>query len=449
MMVRARFSLPVSQRCMLLLVACFFSASLGWTESTSVLVPAGTSLPLQTKQHVPMKVGQKIEANLLYPIFAENKVVIPAGTMVRGTVVELAADHHRRVRSRFDGDFTPFHIPSVHFDELVLADGTEQQFSSSNATNGAPLVRLNAPLSKTEKESILSKEIAQAKQQAKDRIAVLTGPDKGDRLLQMAYHQLPYHPERIEKGTAWTVELSEPLTLRKDAFPSTPKSTVQEGPAAAAAASAEKKEWLVDAYLKENLSSAISKQGSEVQARVAEPVFNPDHTVAVPEGALLIGTVTRATPARSFGRRGQLRFDFREIRLPEGQAQRVDGILAAAAVNTNGSLQMNSEGAVQPKAKDRIIMPLVLSLLATRAFDNDGNQAANGAVASNGLGLVGRVVGAAAGSRNIAAGIGIYGTALALYDRWIARGQDVSFNKGTRLEVLTLPSRNVLSHTSK
>ena len=55
----------------------------------------------------------------------------------------------------------------------------------------------------------------QVVQVAKDQVAVFTAPDKGDRALQFLYGQLPYHPERIEKGTMWTVELTQPLTVAK------------------------------------------------------------------------------------------------------------------------------------------------------------------------------------------------------------------------------------------
>ena len=37
-----------------------------------------------------------------------------------------------------------------------------------------------------------------------------TAPGRGDRLVQFIYTQLPYHPERIETGTAWTVDLAQP-----------------------------------------------------------------------------------------------------------------------------------------------------------------------------------------------------------------------------------------------
>jgi hypothetical protein len=109
---------------------------------------------------------------------------------------------------------------------------------------------------------------------------------------------------------------------------------------------------------------------------------------------------------------------------------------------------MDSEGGVQPKSQNRVIVPLVLTLLAGRALDDDGSRVAQSAVASNGFGIVGRIVGMAASSRNVAAGIGIYGAALSFYDLWLARGHDVVFVKNTRIEITTTPTRNPMNAPS-
>jgi hypothetical protein len=56
-----------------------------------------------------------------------------------------------------------------------------------------------------------------------------------------------------------------------------------------------------------------------------------------------------------------------------------------------------------------------------------------------GLGIVGRVVGIVASSRNVAARIGFYGAALSLCDFWLAHGRNVVFAKDTRVEITTTP----------
>ena len=434
-------------------------------QTVHVTIPPSTPLAVELRRHVPMKAGEQIEGRLLYPIYAANHVGIPADSLLRGTVVRLDSDHHRRVHSRLRGDFTPFHIPVIRFDEVVMPDGSIQPIVALNAADGAPILRLAAPAAKS-KSSFISREVALAKQRFKEQAAVFTAPGRTDRLVQFVYQQLPYHPERIESGTSWTVELAQPLELEQKATPASYSTKAKDLPPdpvtqrrsdqpakeksdAAPLPSADpspdqERAWRLRAYLKQTISSANSQSGDPFQAVVAEPVFNADHSIAVPQGALLIGKITQAKRARSFGRNGKLRFNFRELKLPDGFSQQVEGILTAANSNKSEDLQMDSEGAIQPKAKNRVIVPLVLTLLAGRAFDGDGSQIGNNTVAANGFGVVGRVVGIVASSRNVAAGIGFYGAALAFYDRWLARGHDVIFVKDTRIEVTTTPNRSTV-----
>jgi hypothetical protein len=66
-----------------------------------------------------MKKGEPLKGYLLYPVYADNRLVIPAGTTLLGNVVKLNPDRSRRIHSRLRGDFTPFHVPVVQFDHLV------------------------------------------------------------------------------------------------------------------------------------------------------------------------------------------------------------------------------------------------------------------------------------------------------------------------------------------
>jgi hypothetical protein len=160
-----------------------------------------------------------------------------------------------------------------------------------------------------------------------------------------------------------------------------------------------------------------------------------------------VGTITQSKSARFFGRAGKLRFDFRELRFPGAAPQPVQGTLAGADSNKSEKLKIDSEGGVQPQPQNRVIVPLVLTFLASRALDSDGNLTANTAVSSNGFGIVGRVVGIVSGSRYLAAGIGFYAAALSVYERWLVHGQNVAFVKNTRIEVTMVPSRNPISAT--
>jgi hypothetical protein len=410
-------------------------------QSGSIQIPAKTLLSIQLLQHVPMKVGEPLEGCLLYPVYVDNQIVIAAGATLRGTVLQLDADRSRRIHARLRADFTPFHIPVVRFDQLVLPDGSLMSMVSDDARDGAPILRLS-PAAGAKKGSLVSREIAAEKQRIKDAVAQFTTPGRRDRLVQFIYTQLPYHPERIETGTAWVADLAQPLNLRL----ADPRSEAQEkaDPPGASAAN----EWRLRAYLQETISSADRKPGDTFQALVSEPVFNAGHEVVVPQGSVLVGEVTQTKPARSFGRQGKLRFRFRQLKLPTGFTQPVEGTLAGVDANKASNLQIDTEGGIAPKPQSRVLLPLVLTLLASTGLDDDGSRGLNGAVASNGLGIVGRIVGIAASSRNVAVGIGFYGAALSFYDLCLARGHNVVFTKNTRIEVTTRPARNPMNTPS-
>jgi hypothetical protein len=190
------------------------------------------------------------------------------------------------------------------------------------------------------------------------------------------------------------------------------------------------------------LSSETSSSGQTITAIVAEPVYNPDHSLAVPQGATLSGTVTRARPARFFGRSGVLSFNFRQLAIPDAATQTVETKLTGA--DSAADIALNSEGNPKSKPQDKISVPLFLALLAGRPLDQDHHGALrqtskDGVGGAAGLGLVGTVVGLAGGSPDVAAGIGYWGAARAVYYHWIARGQKIVFAKDTRIVVETTP----------
>jgi hypothetical protein len=382
-----------------------------------------------------MKAGEDIEGRLVYPLYANGKLVVPANSLVRGKVVTLQADRKTRLHARLRGDFTPFRDAEVRFDELELPSGA-LPLPSSGASTGAPVIRLTAP-GAAPHHSLMAREWARARSSAHDRLAFFTAPGLGDRALQILYHQLPYHPERIEAHTAWTFELNAPVPLPDEQLASDPPPPAEPGGADI---------WSVHALLNAELTSATAKPGDPVQALVVEPVFARDGELVVPQGSTLVGKVTTAKSARSLGRNGKLRFTFQEIRFPaaagqSGQSRDVEGALGGANTQGPQSLSMDAEGTVTPKNKASAVAPLLLTMLAGRALDNDGNFTVQGGVASNGFGLVGRIVGVAAGDRYLAAGIGYYAAALSTYENFLSPGHDVDFPKDTRINIETTPLR--------
>jgi hypothetical protein len=404
-------------------------------QTSSATLPAGTPLPVQTSDHLPMRVGQPIRAELIYPVYADNQLVLPEKTILEGTVTALRPDHSHRVTSRLRGDFTPFTIPVVRFTGILLSNGTTLPITTATATDGAPIYRLVAPPPR--KGGFVRKQFDNGVQILRDQLAFFTAPDKRDRFTQLLYTQLPYHPQRIQSGTSWTVETTTPLDVP-------PQPALTPAPAAKPA---DPSTWMVNAYLAEKLSSITSKPGQAVHAIVAEPIYNADHTIAVPEGATLVGVVTQAKPSRRFGRAGVLHFDFRQLVLPSGKTQNVQTALTSADSSAGQNLAMDSEGQVKPKPQDKVLVPLLLIALAASPLHQDHDDGDLGlfrknAGASNSIGVVGFIVGTATGSANVAAGFGAYGAALSLYNRWIKRGNEVTFAKDTRIVVQTTARRS-------
>jgi hypothetical protein len=410
-------------------------------------LPKGTPLPAQIEEHLPMRVGQSIRARLIYPIYADNTLILPAGTIITGTVVGLRADHLHRITARLRADFTPFSIPVVRFTGITLADSTILPITTGPATDGAPIYRLVAPPPR--KGGFIHQQWDDGLQILRDKVAIITGPDKRYRLVQLLYTQLPYHPQNIEKGTAWTVELSEPISLSPQTTTLISSKLQTPAPSFSHQSGDTSTSWIIQAYLGEQLSSATSKSGEEIKATVAEPIYNSDHTIAVPQGSTMIGAVTKSKPARLFGRAGSLHFDFRQLVLPSGTTQTVQASLAGADSAAGQKLALDSEGQVKPKPQDKLIVPFILLTLAARPLDYDHGDNAFGkdALASNSLGLIGFIVGTAAGQRNIAAGIGYYGAAVSIYERWIKRGREVTFARDTRLILQATPRHSTVLKT--
>lgn len=391
----------------------------------------GTSLQVEIERHYPMKSGEAIEGRLLYPLYWNGKLAVPAHTLLRGRVVALQPNRKMRLQGRLRGDFTPFHTPEVRFDELLLPGGP-LPITALTAADGAPVLRLSAP-GAAPKRSFIAAHWDQAKTQLHDRIAFFTAPGKGDRALQMLYHQLPYHPERIEAHTAWSFELDSPVKL-----PRLPQVTTPD-PDPIAQSPGAREVWSIHAQLTAGLTSASARPGDPVKALVVEPVYDRAHKLVVPQGATLIGKVTTAKAARTLGRNGKLRFSFQQVVMPAGTTRPVEGSLAGASVDKSQDLSLDAEGTVTPRNKSSAVAPLLLTMLAGRALDTDGNMTANNGVASNGFGLVGRVVGVVAGDPNLAAGLGYYAAGLSIYDNFLHSGRDVVFPKDTRIEIETTP----------
>ncbi len=413
-------------------------------EVPPVMVPmsveAGTPIKVALDAEVRVRrAGQAIHGKTTEPVYAFDKLVIPAGTAVNGKVAAIdGVPKMARTLQATDGNFSPRRNVHVQFDELVMSDGRHValQTVASPAPDGVlRFVSANEKAEKKNKveEATSTKATAAwrgVKRQWNSLVAQIHAPGKMHKLKRFLLAQLPVHPQYIDAGTSFDAELLQPLDFGTEAVK--PEALIEIGAPPPTGS-------VVHARLVTPLSSATAKKGDPVEALITEPLVASDHLI-LPEGSVIRGSVMQAQRARRLGRNGQLRILFHQVAPPNGLEQKVETSLEGVAVAKGEHLQLDSEGGAQVTTpRTRYLTTGIQVMLAASEASPDrdagqggqsvgeaGNGAANGA---SGFRLVGMVVVLAVHSRSVSAGFGSYGAAMAVYSHFLARGRDVVYPK--------------------
>ncbi len=419
--------MPFGSRLVLFSSAVFLAANV---FASSIVLPRGSELQVVVEHDVSMKVGKEVHARTVYPIYEQNRLVLPAKSEVTGTITALAPAAKSTSRSaKLSGDFTPLHQGEIRFEHITLPDGTRIPLQASTAGDGVAVVRFVSLGAGSKHESLPRKFWGEAVGRERQAVHAFIDPGKSERARRALYSELPYHPELLAAGTQYSVRLVAPVAVpvADPAIAPSPKTGI-DGTATLAAS------------LMEDISSRNAVRGTKVHAVVTEPLLDANYQVKVPQGSVLSGEITQAKPADKWGKGGTLRFSFRELKFPAGFTQSVHGAPTSIDTDQNANLQLDAEGGVKPGPKG-VAAPLVMGLLAASALHEDEASVMHTAGASNGFALIGRVVALAAKSQYVGAALGFYGTGRAVYSRYIAHGKDVEFPKDTRIEVVLDPDR--------
>ena len=178
------------------------------------------------------RVGQAVHGKTVEPVYAFDKLLIPAGTVVTGKVSAIdAVPGKTRLLDATDGNFSPARQVHVQFDELVLGDGKHvaMRTVASPAPDGVlQFVSANEETQKKNKvEDAASKKVSatrhEIQQQWNDLQKQIHEPGKMHKLKRMALAQLPVHPQYIDAGTTFNADLLQPLdfgteTLKPEAL---------------------------------------------------------------------------------------------------------------------------------------------------------------------------------------------------------------------------------------
>lgn len=416
-----------------------------------LVVDTGTPLRLYITKRVSYRMDSPVQAKLVEPVWAFDRIVIPAGAIVEGKVAELTPiPKTQRAMAIVRGDFTPLKVAKVSFSRIVLPGGraivvyTQPSVGlSSIYVPPKPPKNKKPPASPPASNSKAAQLKQLAKQQARNQLNARTqgvvdlvrGQNRREWLEEFFWTKLPYHPQWYRSRTRFDAVLEKPVDFGKVFIPQANLADVGKQPAPDQTASVR---------LLSALSSSNSKVGDPVKGTLSQPLFSADKKLILPEGTEVDGKVTMARHARMFHRGGQLRFTFEEVEAPElaaatvPNAQQTQAQLTKAELDS-GPVRVDEEGTAKAtESKTRFLRPAIAGLVAARTLDNDpGKQATAGHANYSGRGMGGfsgfGLFGTAAlwGPRFIGSALGFYGLAWSAYSNIVARGREVTFEKNT------------------
>jgi hypothetical protein len=399
---------------------------MGAQAQTSRDVP--TIMRVQLDSSTKVKRGNVISGHVIEPLYENNQLIVPNGTSVTGQIVHIRPSaKKKRLAALSQGDFSPLHDATIHFDKLTLADGEAMPISSLPANESQKLLRFHSSAA-GKHVSFFHRLWNSFVDERKNAVNSITAPGKVARVKQYISAQLPYHSEMLQEGSQYDVMLlklpessrEESKILReKDLKPNLLSNSAK----------------VVRARLQTDISSRTAKQDQTVMATVTEPVIDSTGQIDIPQGAQLRGRVLRVQRARKFGRNGTLRFTFDRLEFTRNMQTRVTGVPTAVDSAVNQHLNLDAEGGVKPDNDKGIVAPLVMSLLAASALHEDEASIAHAATASNGFGLIVRVAATASGSNTVGGVIGAISAARTIYSRFLAHGHDVTFPRNSEIEV--------------
>jgi hypothetical protein len=411
------------------------------TSTIALTVARNTPLQIALDREVRIrKVGQPIHGRLVQPVYAFDRLVVPAGAEVDGHIARIEGiSRKKRTLGILNADFTPARKIEVEFDQLVLAEGRKIPFNAVITPGSGQVMHMVSTADekkrKTGKDAAAEK-IGEAKQEVKrqwrDAMKQIKEPGKVHRLERYAFSQLPARPQYLDAGTLYFAKLQEPLDFGSE--PLTPEMVASIGTAIPQGS-------LIHALLVTPLDSATTKKGADVEAVLAQPLFDGNRLI-LPEGSRLKGVVLQARPARRLHHNGQLRIAFRQVVPPDGVAQKVVASLESVQAGQDEHVKLDSEGGAEASTPKTRYLSTALSLaLASTSFHqhtdaDDAGQSHNGAAGgAAGFKLVGIALGLAVKSQPFGMAMGAYGASRSVYSHFIARGQDVVFPANTLMEV--------------
>jgi hypothetical protein len=406
------------------------------SETIALIVPKGTPVQVILDREVRVKkVGQAIQGRVAEPVYAFDKLVIPAGAEVTGRITRIeSVSGGKRTAAALDANFMPAHKVQVEFDELDLPNGKDIPIHTIVTRDSGQTIQFVAtPEEKKGVRDAAAKRTREAKEQVKQEwggvLKEAREPGKIHHLEHFAVEELPVHPQYIEAGTAYFAELEEPLEFGTEPLTAQMASSIGATPPDGS---------VVEARLVTPLSSATAHPGDAVEAMISRPLFDGDRLI-LPQGSMLQGSVIQAHPAHHPARNGELRIVFHELRLADGVERKVEASLAGVEAAKSGNVKLDSEGGAHATSPRTRFLTTGLSVglggFSVIGDSGGGDIAHREAGGAGGYKLIGIALGIAIHSQPFGMAMGAFGASRSIYANFIARGRDVVFPKNTAMAI--------------
>jgi hypothetical protein len=395
-------------------------------------VSSATPLQIALDKEVRVrKVGEPITGWVMQPVYVFDHLVIPVGTAATGRILAIDPVPGRtRTLSALNADFTPSHKLSVTFDELILPDGRHMDLHATVVPGSGQVIRLVTAdeHKKSAVKDAAAQKMDQARAQWNNAMKQVKSPGRMHVVTRYAVAQLPVHPQYIDAGTLYSLELSQPLDFGSESVSSDSLSAVGTPPPPGS---------LAHAVLLTPLNSATTSKSTDVEAELSQPLLDQERLI-LPAGTRLRGTVLQVRPARSLHRNGQLRITFREVVLPNGAVQTVDTRLQGIQSDSADNAQLDSEGGTKSTdSKTRYLSTgasVGLALIGSGGR-NDVGDASPTAGGATGFKLIGLIVGVAFRSHTYGILMSAYGGTRSIYNNFLGKGRNIVFPKDTVMEI--------------
>src|ERR1700680_1782848 len=171
-------------------------------------VPTGTPMKVALLQEVRVRrVGQAVHGRIVEPVYAFDKLVVPAGTDVLGKISAIyRVPKKGRIVAAMNGEFSPSRQVHIDFSELLLADGRHVPLQADVSPGSGGVLQF-VPASEKQKQegkkdearNAVSRKIGEAKKEVKRQWDAaktqLHEPGKMHRMERFAAATPPYPPQ--------------------------------------------------------------------------------------------------------------------------------------------------------------------------------------------------------------------------------------------------------------